>query len=208
MLGISFGTDNSTGGWTGYTGHYNDGSATAFNKGGISCTSTTNARWANYYADHQGDLDDSLLVLLDRATRKLHFTGPTSPETLPGPSNSKFSLYSNDSVIGNLNLLYAKADDQMGYRIGSHFGVPTFKNMPFEYVDILDTADTDTYGTDPIIGINHELIYPVVHSSWDFKVSKPTPRDDNHLVLSTYIDLQYCVVGEQLRHAGFLINQQ
>lgn len=154
-------------------------------------------------------MDDSLLVILDRATRKLHFTGPTAPQALPDPTtNAKYSLYSNDSVIGSINLLYAKSDDQMGYRIGSHFGVPVFKGMAFEYVDLFDTADTDTYGTDPIFGLNHELIYPVVHSSWDFKVSKPSPRDDNHLVLSTYIDLQYCIVGENLRHAGFLVNQQ
>jgi len=206
MSWLPYGTDDATGSWCGTSGHYNDSSGTSFDVGGISAS--TYSRWASYYGDHNGDLDDSLLSQLDTATRKLHFEGPQFPEKIPGPSNQKFSLYSNDNVIKSVNLLYAKSDDQMGYRIGAHFGRPSFKGMTFEYVDILDTARTYQYGTDPIIGINHDLIYPVVHSGWDFKVHKPTKRDDNHLVLTGYIDLQFAIICDNRRRAGFLLNQQ
>ncbi len=205
---LSIGTSGSTGGWTGYSARYNDGSnpGTAYNSGSIASSSSVNARWASYYADHAGDIDDSLLVLLDRACRKLNFEGPMFPEKLPGP-NFKFSLYSNDNIIGSLNLLYAKSDDQMGYRVSEHFGYPNFKGIPFGYVDILDTANNSLYGTDPIFGVNHELITPVILNGWDFKIGKPRQRDEQHVVLTVDVDLVYNYICENRRRAGFLISQ-
>lgn len=200
------GTDDSTGDWTGSTGSYGD--SNTFNPGGINAT--TYPRWKSYYADHDGDLDDSLLVLLDRATRKLNFEGPMYPKALDdtGRGSGKFTLYSNDNVIGSINLLYAKSDDQMGYRINSHFGRPPFKGMVFQYCSILDTADTTRYGTDPIIGVNHELTYPVILNEWDFKVGKPRQRDQQHLVLTVDLDLVYGYICENRQFGGFLISQQ
>jgi len=202
------GTDDSTGGWTGYTGTYADGS-TSFNVGGIPCTSSVNSRWASYYADHNGNIDLSLLVLLDRATRKLHFEAPMVPKKQNDPSaRDKFALYSNDNVIGTLNLLYAQGDDQMGRYIDKHFGVPTFKGIPFHYVDILDTAATSLYGTDPIFGVNHELFYPVVLQDWDFHMDDPRKRDNQLLVITVDTDLVYTYICENRKYAGFLVSQQ
>ncbi len=205
---LSLGTEGSTGGWTAYSARYNDGSTPGgtYNSGTVACSSSNNPRWAAWYADHDGNIDDSLLVLLDRACRKLAFEGPVFPEKLPEPT-FKFSLYSNDTIIGSLNLLYAKSDDQMGYRVASHFGYPNFKGIPFVYVDQLDSANVSLYGTDPIYGINHELIYPVVLNNWDFKIGKPRPRDEQHVVLTVDVDVVYNYICENRRRAGFLISE-
>jgi len=210
---VTYGTNGSTGGWTGYKARYNDGngtSAATFNVGGIDCSSTVNPRWANYYADHDGDLDESLLVLLDRATRKLNFEGPQNPKALDntGVQAGKFSLYSNDNVIGTINLLYAKSDDQMGFRVGSHFGRPVFKDMTFQYVGLLDTANTSIFGTDPIVGVNHNIFYPVVLSDWDFKVGKPRQRDNQHLVYTIDVDVRYTYLMENRQFGAFLVSQR
>lgn len=200
---LSFGAANGTGSWAAYHGHYNDGSATTYDVGGIS--GSTYTRWANYYADHNNDFDDSLLVLLDRACRKLNFQGPQLGKSLTKESLN-FSLYSNDTVIGNINLLYAKSDDQMGIRVAQHFGDnPIFKQMQFQYVDVLDTADTDTYGTNPILGVNHNLLYPVVLNNWDMKIWKPRHRDSQHLVMTVDMDIVYSIICEDRRRAGFNI---
>lgn len=206
---FTIGSNGSTGGWTGYSGHYNDGDSpgATYSAGGLASSSTSNARHASYWADHDGDLDDSLLVLLDRATRKLHFSGPTYPRKLDTDSNN-FSFYSNDNVIGTLNLLYAKSDDQMGARIDRHFGRPSFKGISFVYVDPFDTANTSTYGTDPIFGINHNLTYPCVLNNWDFKIGKPQPRDSQHVVLTIHADLVYAIRCDNRRRGGFLIAQR
>lgn len=204
---LSLGADGDTGGWGGARGRYDDASTpgTAYSIGSIN--GTTYSRWASYYADHDGDLDDSLLVLLDRACRKLNFQGPQLGKTLDKESLN-FSLYSNDNVIGNINLLYAKSDDQMGIRVNRHFGDnPVFKGMTFQYVDLFDTANTNISGTDPIFGVNHNLLYPVVLNNWDMKISKPRQRDKQHLVLTVDMDMVYSIICEDRRRAGFQISQ-
>jgi hypothetical protein len=213
---LTMGTNNSTGGWTGYSGHYNDGSTpgTTYNRGGIASSASSNARWASYYADHNGNLDDSLFTLLDRACRKLNFKGPNVPKALDQNTDGyspTFSLYSNDTVIGTINQIYAKSDEQFGIRPSQHYGyAPVFKGMPFEYVDLLNTANVSLFGTDPIFGINHNLIYPVVLSGWDFNIMPPEKRTgaNQHLVVTTYCDLQYAIFCENPRIAGFQISQQ
>jgi len=208
---LTLGTDGSTGGWTGYTGDYGDD--TDFNVGGLACSSSVNPRWASYYADHDGNIDDSLLLLLFKAMQKLNFTGPRVPKSLdlatPGV-DAKFDMYTSLNVQGQLAQLYAKADDQMGFRPQVHYGVPHFMNIPLNYWPILDTADTVRYGTDPIFGVNHQLIYPIVHSDWSWKITPPVNRaaGGQHLVMTVYGDLLYAVHGRNRRHAGFLISQQ
>lgn len=215
VVGISgwlpLGTDNSTGGWTGYTADYGDG--TAFNVGGLACSSSVNSRWASYYADHNGQLDDTLLLLLFKAMSKLNFHGPKVPKALDLNTDgysSKFAMWTSLNVQGQVSQLYAKADDQMGFRPQVHYGVPHFMNIPLEYVPILDTADTVRYGTDPIFGINQQMLYPVVAKGWNFKITPPVNRGPGgqHLIMSTYGDVVYGIHGRNRRSAGFLISQQ
>jgi hypothetical protein len=208
---LPLGTDNSTGGWTGYTADYGDGNA--FNVGGLTSSAATNARWASYYADHNGNIDDSLFLILFKAMSRLNFMGPQVPKMLDlntAGYSPRFSMYTSLNLQAQVAQLYAKADDQMGFRPQVHYGVPHFMNIPLEYVPILDTADTTRYGTDPIFGINHQLIFPLVQSSWNFKISKPVSRaaGGQHLVMTVYGDLEYAIHGRQRRHAGFLISQQ
>ena len=208
---LTQGTDGSTGGWTGYTGDYS--TTGTFNVGGISSSASVNPRWASYYADHDGNLDDQLLVILFKAMSKLNFRGPNVPKMLDLNTDGyspRFSMWTSLNVQATLAQLYAKSDDQMGFRPQVHYGVPHFMNIPLKYVPILDTANTTLYGTDPIFGINHQLIYPIVHSNWNFKISDAVNRaaGGQHLVMTVYGDVEYCVHGRQRRHSGFLVSQQ
>lgn len=207
---MPFGTASSTGGWTGYSGHYNDGSgasAATFNRGGLASSASNNANWASYYADHAGNLDETLLTMVDRAIRKLNFQAPMIPKTVGEMNgNVDFSLHTNDNVISKLNTFYAKADDQMGYRPDSHYGTPTIRSIPLAYVDILDTARTSVYGTDPVLGINHADLHPVIHTDWNFK--EIDGKDPNRaVVLQKIIYLRYQIWCKNPRYAGFLISQ-
>jgi hypothetical protein len=207
---LPFGTASSTGGWTGYSGHYNDGggaSAATFNKGGIASSSTENTNWATYYADHAGLIDETLLEYVDRAIRKLNFQAPMIPKTVGEMNgNIDFSLTTNDNVISKLNRFYAMSDDNMGYNRDSHWGVPTIKSIPLAYADILDTARTSVYGTDPVIGLNHDSIKPVIHRDWNFK--EIDGKDPNRaVVLQKLIYLRYQIWCKNPKFAGFLISQ-
>lgn len=203
------GTASSTGGWTGYQSRYNDGNTpgTAYDTAGLNSSSSNNTGWASYYADHLGDIDESLLTLLDTAVRKLRFKAPVVPKTI-GADNGlvNFSMWTSDNVIKKLNTFYAKADDNMGYNRNSHYGTPTFMSIPFAYCDILDTARTSLYGTDPIVGFNHSNIYPIIHQDWNFEeIDGKDPT--RAVVLQKLMYLRYQMWCENPRWAGFLVSQ-
>lgn len=207
---LRLGTNDSTGGWTGYQSRYNDSTSavgTAFDTAGLNSASGTNDNWASYYADHDGYLDETLLTYVDRALRKLNFQAPVIPTTIGEMNgNVDFSLHTNDNVISKLNTFYAKSDDRMGYDRDSHWGVPTIRSIPLAYVDILDTARNAIYGTDPIVGINHSDLYPVIHQDWNFK--EIDGKDPNRaVVLQKLIYLRYQIWCRNPKWAGFVVSQ-
>jgi hypothetical protein len=208
---LSLGTDGSTGGWNAYQGRYNDGSGTLYDVGGISCSASDKPRWASYYADHNGQFGDNLLDIMARATRKTHFIPTMLPvavaqETKPQP----FRYYSNDNVIGNLEAIARKMDDNVGPDLAKYFGRVLYKGVPFVYVPFLD--DSATYssimGTDPIYGVNHDFFKVRVLRENDFTLGTPTPRDDDHNSLSVALDVSIAITCTNRQRAGFLISQQ
>ncbi len=205
---LRVGTQASTGGWTGYQSRYNDGNTpgTAYDTAGLTSSASVNSGWASYYADHQGNIDESLLSLLDVAVRRLNFHAPVVPMAI-GQENGlvNFTMYTSNNVLKKLNTFYAKADDNMGYHRDSHYGTPTFMSIPFMYCDIFDTARTALYGTDPIFGLNHSNIYPIIHTDWNFKTLEG--RDPTRaVVLQKLIYLRYQMWAENPRWAGFLVS--
>lgn len=206
---LRVGTASSTGGWTGYQSRYNDGSTpgTAYDTAGLTSSSSVNTGWASYYADHLGNIDESLLSLLDTAVRKLSFQAPVVPKTVGAENGlTDFSMYTTNNVISKLNTFYAQSDDNMGYNRDSHWGTPTFKSIPFAYVDILDTARLSLYGTDPIFGVNHREIFPIIHTDWNFK--EIDAKDPNRaVVLTKLIYLRYQMWCNNPHEAGFLVSQ-
>jgi len=199
-------TDGSSGGFTGYNGHYNDGSATEYNVGGLSATSTSNARWASYAADHEGNFGDNLISLLDEATLCTNFIPPVVPENIGKNQGwGNFRYYTNKNIILNLNQLLLKSDDSVGPDLGKYHGLTVYKGVPFVYVQKLDTANTSTYGTDPLLGVNMDYINVSVLSENNFVLGKPRPRDNHHNVLKVDLDLSYCINCPDRRRAGFLI---
>ena len=207
---LALGDDGSTGTYSGYLGRYNDGSGTTYNVGTINSTSSVNARWASYYADHNGSFGDNLLDLLSRATRKTHFI----PTIIPSPIAKEtpempFKYYSNDTVIGNLEALARKMDDKVGPDLAKYYGVTWFKGVPFIYVELLDdsTSYTEIMGDDPIYGVNHNYFKVRVLRENDFTLGKPAARDGSHNVLTVPLDVSFAITSTNRQRAGFLISQ-
>lgn len=206
---LSQGTDDSDGGFTAYSGRYNDGSGTAYNLGGIASSASSNPRWAAYYADTNGQLGDNLLTILDEATIRTNFIPPVIvEETGPRHSFSNYRYFTNIKIMKNLNHLMLQSDDKVGPDLGKYHGVTHYKGAPFIYVEKLDTANTSTYGTDPLIAVNLDYIKVKVLSANNFVVGRPRPRDQQHNVLKVDCDLSYAICSTNRQRSGFLINQQ
>ncbi len=203
--------DGETGDFTGFVGDYTtsgDTESAYSTVAGLACTSTTNPFWANFTADHNNLLDDSLLKLLSRATLKTKFETPTvAGEALDPKSNfSNFRYYTSSNVILELEELARKSDDRLGYDLGKYAGATIFKGLPFKWVADLDTELTFVRGADPIYGINHNHFYPVVLSDNNFRRTKPKPQGGSHNVLQGFVDLTYAYVCDNRRTGGFLIS--
>lgn len=203
--------DNETGDFTGYVGDYTtaaDAESAYSSVAGISCTSTTNPLWANFYADHNNLLDDSLLKLLSRAMLKTKFETPeVAGQALDPKSNfSNFRLYTSSNVILELEELARKSDDRVGYDLGKYAGATIFKGVPFKWVADLDTELTYARGADPIYGINHNHFYPIVLADNNFRKSPPAKKAGSHNVMEGFVDLTYAYVCDNRRTGGFLIS--
>ena len=208
---LSLGTDGSQGGYTGYKGRYNDGSGTTYDVGTISCSASDKPRWASYYADHDGQFGDKLLDLLARATRKTHFTPTMIPQAVAKETvASPFRYYSNDNVIGNLEAMARKMDDNVGPDLAKYFGNVLYKGIPFVYVDMLDDSAnySDIMGIDPIYGVNHDYFKVTVLRENDFAEGKPKERDNMHNVLTVPLDVSFAIRSINRQRCGFLISQQ
>lgn len=203
--------DTSTGDFNGYVPDYTvsgDTESGMSTIGGLSCTSAVNARWASWYADHNDNLGDNLLKLLRKAFRKTKFQTPKLAGQAIDPDSafSNFRLYTNDTVLDNLEELAQKSDDSIGFDLGKYAGNVVFKGIPFVYVDQLDTELTYVYGGNPIFGINHNHFYPIVLSGENFRINPPINSREQNNVFTVFCDLSYAYMCDNRRQAGFMIS--
>lgn len=199
----------AAGDFNGYVGNYWQDTEVAFTTvGGLACSATQNPRWANYYEDHGGNLDTTLLKRLRRAFRKTKFQSPMFAKQTIDPKSdfSKFRLYTNSAVLDELEEIALKSDDKVGADLGKYAGATIFKGIPFMYVDSLDTAKQYVYGANPIYGVNHNHFKAYCLSGEYFRVNKPMSKVGQHNVLTVYIDLSYAYLCDNRRTAGFLIS--
>ncbi len=203
---ITMGTDNSTGGFTGGAASYTDG--TAFDSGGVS--SATYSRWNNWYADHKGNLNETFLDTLGDACRATDFEAPTTPGKVDGVDEQGIrgmEFFTSNNVIKQVEKIARNSDDRIGYDLGKYAGKTTYKNIPFNYVKILDTASANLYGTDPLYAINFDQLYPIVLEDWYFQPDQEK-NAFAHTVLTQYIDLVWNLHCENKQQTGFLISEQ
>lgn len=203
---FGMGTDGSTGDFSSTSGYYLDGNT--FDLGTLSAT--TYPKWGSYYADHNGNLNENLLDLLVNACLDTDFEAPLiemgKVAGVEEGISDKVMFYTTKNVIKNIEKIARNSDDRIGYDLGKYRGKTTYKGIVFNHVKLLDTASTYLWGTDPIFGINWNVIYPVVLQNWYFR----TDEGKNafaHNVVTEYVDLYWMIHDENRQGHGFLISQ-
>lgn len=205
---LVMGDDNSTGTFSGGDPYYLDGNT--YSAGGQA--TGTYSKWKNYYADHNGILDDTLLDLMGTANRKTSFEVPLVPsiQKVDGVDTKvpmKVVYYTSDNVLKQIEKIARNSDDRIGYDLGKYAGETTYKGIPFRYNDIFDTASTYLYGTDPIVAINWDVMYPVVVRNWYFKsITKPHPFCDTAFNETVHLVWAGCHCSNR-QQVGYMISQ-
>lgn len=213
---LSIGTDGSAGAYNGYAARYNDAAdaggavGTAFYKGGLTCSSTVTPEFASYYIDHNGILDESLYVSINRLLLEQNFKAPRIVAG-NGVPNVSHACYSNRTVILTLNALNAKLNANVGPQPNTNGYYPLSGpvlpgGIPVVYVDILNTQRDSIYGTDPLYFVNHNVLYPVCLGNWKFKIVEGDATN-RHLVKHYFIDYVGNTWCDHPRYAGGLISK-
>lgn len=202
---LTMGDDNDTGSFSGGNPYYLDGNT--FTKGGQSASTYT--RLKNFYVDHNGVLDATLLDKMAIANLKTSFEVPVIPgqQGIDGV-NTPLSViyYTSANVITNVEKVARNYDDRVGYDLGKYRGETTYKGIPFRYNDIFDTASTYLYGTDPIVAIDWKVMYPVVVKGWKFKgMVKDNAFCDT--AKDEFVHYVGCVHCDSPQLTGYMISQ-
>lgn len=199
----------TSGDFNAYVGDYWDDSESAYSTiFGLSCTSVVNNRFASWYYDHQGKIDYTLFKKLSTAIRKTHFQTPKLAGQSVDPQSdfANFQIYTNDSVLATLEDFLRKADDSLGPDVGKYNGQVVFKQTPLTYIDDLDSAKKYVYGTDPIVGVNWNMINVRLLAGENFKWGKPMNDVRQQRVFNCQFNITLCIYCPNRRHAGFMMS--
>ncbi len=205
---LTLGDDNATikSGFTGTTAQYLD--TNTFNPGGVN--PTTYAKWRSLYLDHNGNLNETFLDLLGDAVRATDFEAPLEPQKVNGVEENvprKVQFYTSNNVIKQVEKMARNSDDRIGNNLGKYQGKTTYNDIQFNYVKLLDTAQSTQWGTDPLFAINFNVLYPIVLRNWYWRHDKGK-NAFSHNVYTEYTDLYWGCHCENRQGAGFLVSQQ
>jgi len=204
---LPVGTDTE-GGFTGYQAQYS-GTGTAYNIGGVSCSSTDKPRWASYYGNHNGELGDNLIDLIDSAMMSTKFHTPAIPHKIDKDTNMhNFRFFTNKKVRRNINAYLRKNDDRIGSDFAKYSGTPFYQGIPVIYVEPLDTDTANLWDADPLYGVNMDYFKTYVSKANNFATLGPRERDPSHNILSIYLDLSFCFHCKNRQRLGFLLSNR
>ena len=200
------GTALSTGGFTGYAAAYNDGAGTAFYPDGITTSATVNPRNASYYADHQGNLGDNLINLVDRASIKTHFKPARIRKDLANRVDwGNLRYLTNLEVMLNIIQQCRKNDDNIKAELTKYQNTNILNGCTIIYVEQLDTANAFLWGTNPLFAINTSWMFLKIVQGWKFRLGNAV-ADSLH-TFSVPLDVMFGMGCKCRQQGGYVISQ-
>ena len=175
------------------------------NKAGINPTASPLFR---NYADLYKAIDPNFVVKLRKAFHATHFQSPiTIQQMLKGPM-SRYAIYMNLSTIVSYEDLVTKQNDNLGKDADTFHGQTTFKRVPVHYANQLDLDDpnNNSWGSNPVYGINHDKFHPMVMDGDWMRESDPMSDVEQHNVVSTFVDCSYQYICTNVREGGFVLH--
>ena len=201
---LTLGTDGDTGSYSGGNPYYLDGNQ--YYAGGQDRSTYTKLK--TYYADHNGLLNDSLLDVMARANLMTSFEVPvvTGQQAIDGAPDMSVMIYTSANVIIAVEKIARNSDDRIGYDLGKYRGETVWKGIVLRHNDTFDTASTYLYGTDPIVAINWNVLYPVALKDWYFE-SRVQQNPFCDTAKDEFVHLIHTYHAENPQSLGYLISQ-
>lgn len=205
----------TTGGFHGKTIRYQGGTT------GTICAGIdagTESKWRNY-ADVYTNVDNGLLRKLRSAVRRTRFRpAPFVPQPGNDQVGSPIKLYANDDIVGELEDLGDKRDDNnepkelAGKLLHSFEGTVYFNRMPVCYIPQLDGVTVvdggdNAFSPDPIYCVDWTKLQPVVQDGYWMEESDPMVDRSQHTTFTVFLDGSHNNLCINRRTAGFVLHK-
>ncbi len=190
------------------TGPYDNGtSAYLTSVGGLS--TSTAARWKGWTANWgnaTGKWTATSRKRCGRMFRNLQFESPMLTTDLAKARFEALRLYTNQTVLEELEEAAIQQNDQVGGDLGRYQGRTLYRSLPINWQSQLDTADANARGANPFYMINFAYLYPVVRDGDFFRTQTfPAPQYQPDVVTS-HIDISYNILSDNRQLAGGVIS--
>lgn len=194
----------TTGGFSGKTIRYQDGSTTTTCAG---LDAAVEAKWRNY-ADTYTKVDNALLRKLRRAFLLTRFKPPLFVRS-PGQdmSGPMAKIYVNSDIAVELMDLSDKRDDNTGQKdlagkaLVDVEGTTFFNRRPIQYIPQLDGV-----AYNPIYFVDWSKIQPIVQDGYWMEESEPMIDRGQHTTVTVFVDGSHNNLCINRRTAGFALH--
>lgn len=206
----------TTGGFTGQTIRYRDGST------GTICAgidAAVESKWRNY-GDIYTNVDNGLLRKLRSAIRRTRFR-PSPNVQAPGNDavGSPIKFYASDTTVTELEDLADLRDDNTGPKdlankmLQHNFeGTVMFNRIPIQYVPHLDgvtvtDGGSNAFSPEPIYCVDWSKLQPVVQEGYWMEEGEPITDRGQHTTFTVFLDGSHNNLCINRRSVGFVLHK-
>lgn len=165
---------------------FNGGDPSGFTAGAGGLTAASVANWQNWSGQYTTVTDDDLITKMRKASTFTNFMPPVDVPQYGTNGSSQYGYYTNYSVLGTMEKLLTRQNDNLGNDLASKDGSTLFRQNPVKWVPFLE-ADTKN----PVYGINWSVFKPVVLKGEYLREAPPQPAPSQHTVVQVFVDLTY-----------------
>jgi hypothetical protein len=193
----------TTGGMSGQTIRYQDGST------GTVCSgidSAVEAKWRNW-ADVYSSIDNSFLTKFRKAFIKTQFKAPLFVNDPSRVRSAQKRIYTNsDNVVELMALADAKDDNHRGKDVlGSlrvdDAGLVYINRLMVQYIPQLEDADYD-----PVYCVDFRYFVPFIHAGYWMEESEAMNDKGQHTVYTVFLDGAHNNLCLNKRRVGFVLH--
>lgn len=166
---------------TGFNGGVPSGHSTI---AGVNLTDSPNFK--NYTARYTSVTKSDLIKKMRTGHRKVRFISPVTNDDYRGGIGDRYRIYTNETVLSNIEDLGEGQNENLGRDIASMDGRMTFRGHPIVWVPQLDARSDD-----PVYMIDHSVFYPVCLKGDYLRESEATKAPNQHNVFNVFVDLSY-----------------
>jgi len=152
--------------------------------GGVDLADSPNFK--NYTGQYTSVTKSDLIKKLRTAHRKIRFVSPVTLDDYRGGMGDRYRLYTNESVISDLEDVGEAQNENLGREIASMDGTITFRRHPIVWIPKLDSRSDN-----PVYMIDHSTFYPVCLKGDYLRESEATKAPNQHNVFQVFVDLTY-----------------